>query len=140
VRFLFRVLTSVLFLAVVVQVALAGYGGFNALHKAKHAAVTKHTIEKGYDLHVALGSALLGIIVLLVLVAALGKLGDPWLKWSVGLLIAGVIQLLLGVWSSSVPWLGAVHGLVALGIYGGVAMLAHRSWTRHRTPAAQPSE
>ena len=32
----FKYLTSVLFAVVIVQVALAGYGVFYALHKAKH--------------------------------------------------------------------------------------------------------
>ncbi|MHB8468257.1 MAG: hypothetical protein ACYDCH_00660 [Gaiellaceae bacterium] len=138
-RFVFKILTSVLFLAVVVQVAFAGYGAFDALHKAKSGPVSKHTIESGFDYHGALGSTLLGVLVLLVVVAALGKLGDPWLKWSVGLLVAGVIQLLLGVVSVSVPWLGAVHGIVALVIYAGAGLLTHRAWTQGRRAAAAPA-
>jgi hypothetical protein len=135
-RFLFRTLTSLLALAIVIQVGLAGYGAFNAIHKAKSGPVTKHTIENGFDPHGLVGTVILGLMVLLVLVAAGGKLGQEWLKWAVGLLVLGVVQLILGTVSTSVPWLGFLHGINALAIYAGAAMLAHRAWTRHRTQAA----
>ena len=47
----FRYLTSVLFAAVVVQVALAGYGVFNAVDKADDSASTKHAVEHGFNAH-----------------------------------------------------------------------------------------
>ena len=129
-RPIFNVLSSLLFAAVVIQVGMAGYGVFEALHKAKSGPVTKHTIESGFDPHGLVGTAVLGVMVLLVLVAAAGKLGQSWLKWSVGLLVLGVIQMILGGVSSSVPWLGFVHGVNALAIYAGAGLLTHRAWTR----------
>ncbi len=48
----FKYLTSVLFLAIVVQVGFAGYGAFHAIDKAgKDGSVTKKTIENGFDPH-----------------------------------------------------------------------------------------
>ena len=138
-RPVFNFLSSLLFVAVVIQVGLAGYGVFNALHKAKSGPVTKQTIENGFDPHGLVGTVVLGVMVLLLLVAAAGKLGQPWLKWSIGLLVLGVIQMILGVASSSVPLLGFVHGINALAIYAGAALLAHRAWTREKhapVPAA----
>jgi hypothetical protein len=135
-RPVFNVFSSLLFLAVVIQVGLAGYGTFEAIHKAKSGPVTQHTIEHGFDPHGLVGTAVLGLMVLLVLTAAAGKLGQTWLKWSVGLLVLGVIQLILGSVSPSVPVLGFVHGINALAIYAGAALLAHRAWTRRPAKAA----
>jgi len=133
----FNVLSSLLFAAVVIQVGLAGYGVFDALHKAKSGPVSKQTIENGFDPHGFVGIVILGVMVLLVLAAAAGKLGQTWLKWSVGLLVLGVIQMILGAVSSSVPVLGFVHGINALAIYAGAGLLTHRAWThgKHAAPA-----
>ncbi|MDX6479779.1 MAG: hypothetical protein QOG85_289 [Gaiellaceae bacterium] len=138
-RPVFNVLSSLLFLAVVIQVGLAGYGVFDALHKAKSGPVTKEMIENGFDPHGLVGTAVLGLMVLLVLAAAAGRLGQTWLTWSVGLLVLGVIQMILGVVSPSLPWLGFVHGINALAIYAGAALLAHRAWTRKKHAPA-PAE
>ncbi len=134
-RFLFKILTSLTFAAVVIQVGLAGYGVFNALHKAKSGPVTKSTIENGFDPHGLVGTVVLALIVLLLLTAALGKL--EWLRMTVILLVLGVVQLILGTVSSSVPWLGFLHGVNALAIYAIAGLLAHQAWTRK--PAA-PTE
>lgn len=134
-RPVFNVLSSLLFLAVVIQVGLAGYATFDAIHKAKSGPVTQHTIESGFDPHGLVGLVVLGVMVLLVLVAAAGKLGQTWLKWSVGLLVLGVIQMILGTAAKSLPALGFVHGINALAIYAGAALLAHRAWTRRRAEA-----
>lgn len=44
-RNVFRWLTSLLFAAIVVQVGLAGYGAFNAVHKAEKAEATKKVVK-----------------------------------------------------------------------------------------------
>ena len=135
-RPVFNVLSSLLFLAVVIQVGLAGYGVFEALHKAKSGPVTQHTIEHGFDPHGLIGTAVLALMVLLVLAAAAGKLGQPWLMWTVGLLVLGVIQMILGRASISVPVLGFVHGINALAIFAGAGLLAHRAWARDKNVPA----
>ena len=58
----FKYLTSILFLAIVVQVGFAGYGAFNAIDKAdKGRTVTKKTIENGFDPHGVIGTLIVGI-------------------------------------------------------------------------------
>ncbi len=132
-RAAFRYLTSVLFLAIVAQVGLAGYGAFDAIHKAKHVSVTKKTIEHGFDAHAALGGIIVALLLLAFVLAGAGRMGRPWVPWAGGLLVAGVAQWVLGTASADVPWLGFFHGIVALAIYAGVALLAHRAWTQART-------
>ena len=51
----FRWLTVVLFVAVLVQVALAGYRAFHAVHAADKTSISKKTIEHAFNAHVALG-------------------------------------------------------------------------------------
>jgi hypothetical protein len=134
----FKYLTSVLFVAVVVQVALAGYGAFNATSKADDdGSVTKHTVESGFDAHAALGTAILVVMLLLVLLALAGRLGPLWLKWAGGLFVLGILQLPFAALGDAVPALGFLHAVNALAIYAAAALLAHRAWTRRRPdPAA----
>ncbi|HTB50035.1 MAG TPA: DUF6220 domain-containing protein [Solirubrobacteraceae bacterium] len=137
-RDVFRWLTSVLFVAIVVQVGLSGYGAFNAIHKAENASVSKKTIEDGFNAHAALGSVIVLVMILLLLVALLGQLGPASVKWSAALVLLGIVQLILGVVSTSVPALGFLHTVNALAIYAASALLAHRTWTEHRRSTAAP--
>ena len=67
-RELFKYLTSLLFLAIVVQVGFAGYGAFNAIDKAdKDESITKKTIENGFDPHGLIGTLMSSLMLLLVL-------------------------------------------------------------------------
>jgi hypothetical protein len=128
----FKYLTSLLFLAVVVQVGFAGYGAFNAIDKAdKGKTVTKKTIENGFDPHGALGTIVLVVMLLLVITAAAGRVGPLYLKLSVGLLAAGLLQVLFAyLGTKSAPVGGFLHGIDALVIYALAGLLAHRAWTQ----------
>jgi hypothetical protein len=126
----FKILTSLLFLAVVVQVGFAGYGAFNAIDKADHGkTVTKKTIENGFDPHGLVGTIVLVLMLLLVLSAALGRLGPLYAKWTTGLVVLGVLQVLFAYLGTKSAPLGFLHGINALAIYALAALLAHRAWT-----------
>ncbi len=128
----FKVLTSLLFVAVVVQVGFAGYGAFNAIDKAdKDKTVTKKTIENGFDPHGLVGSIVVALMLLLVLTALIGKLGPLYAKWTTGLLLLGILQLVFAyLGTKSAPVGGFLHGINALAIYAAAALLAHRAWTQ----------
>ena len=128
----FRYLTSLLFLAVVVQVGFAGYGAFNAIDKAdKDKTVTKKTIENGFDPHGLAGAVVVALMLLLVLTALIGRLGPLYAKWTTGLLVLGVLQLVFAyLGTKSAPVGGFLHGINALAIYAAAALLAHRAWTQ----------
>jgi heme A synthase len=141
VRSAFRWLTSVLFVAIIVQVGLAGYGAFQAVHKAEKTSISQKTIEDGFSVHVALGYLIVLVMLLLVVVAAAGRLGSTSVRFSAVLLGLGVLQAILGMVSESVPAIGALHTINALAIYAVSALLAHRTWTgdRARSPASAPA-
>jgi len=128
----FKVLTSLLFVAVVVQVGVAGYGAFNAIDKAdKDKTVTKKTIENGFDPHGIVGTLVLALMLLLLLTALIGRLGPLYAKWTTGLFVLGLLQVLFAyLGTKSAPVGGFLHGVNALAIYALAALLAHRAWTQ----------
>jgi hypothetical protein len=136
----FKYLTSLLFVGVVVQVALAGYGAFNAVDKSDDAgSITKDAVENGWNAHAVVGTIIVALMVVLVLVAALGRLGSPWLQWSGGLVLLGILQMLLAWLGASVAALGFLHAVNALAIYAAAALLAHRAWTRGGPTVTAPA-
>lgn len=135
-RSVFRSLTSVLFVAVVVQVGLAGYGIFNAIHKAKTAPVTQKALEDDLGAHGVFGYLVLLIMLLLLVVALAGRLGATERKWAGGIFLLGLLQAILGAASISAPALGFLHGINALAIYAAAALLAHKTWTQHSAGAS----
>ena len=133
----FKYLTSVLFVAVVVQVALAGYGAFYAVDKSDdNGSVSKDAVEHGFNAHAVLGTIILVVMLLLLLVAAAGRLGSQWLKWSGGIFVLGLLQLLFAALGDAVAALGFLHAVNALAIYAASGLLAHRAWTRPRPATA----
>jgi hypothetical protein len=136
----FKVLTSILFVAIVVQVALAGYGAFSAVDKAKdNGSVTKDAVEHGFNAHAVLGLIILALMILLVLAALARGLGRTWLQWTIGLLVLGILQMVFAPIGTAVPALSFLHSVNALAIYAASALLAHRAWTRGVAPDIAPA-
>jgi hypothetical protein len=138
-RAAFRLLTTTLFVAVVAQVALAGYGAFRALHDAKPAGISQKSIEHGFDPHIALGYVIVAVMLVMLLVAVLGQLEPVKVKMVGGLFVLGILQAILGMASESVPAIGPLHAINALAIYALAGLLAHRAWTEDRRQAAASS-
>jgi hypothetical protein len=134
----FKYLTSLLFLAIVVQVGFAGYGAFNAIDKADdNETVTKHTIENGFDPHGILGTLVVAVMLILVVVALAGRIGGLMTRLAVVILVLGILQMLFAYLGTVSAPLGFLHGINALAIYGAAGFLAHRAWTqRPATDAA----
>jgi len=132
---LFRWLTSILFAAVVIQVGLAGYGAFDAIHKAKSAPVGKKALEDSFGAHGVFGYLVLLVMLIAFVLAAAGGLGTAKNKWTGAILVLGLLQAVLGAVSPAVPLLGFLHGINALAIYAAVALLAHKTWTEDKTAA-----
>jgi hypothetical protein len=140
VRAVYRYLVMVLFVAILVQIGLAGYGAFHAIHAADHHEVTKKTIESGFDIHSALGAVIVIALIALLVVAAVGRLGEVELLGAGILALLGVIQAVLGIVSTSIPALGFLHALNALAILAISGWLAHRFGREHRRAAPPPRE
>ncbi len=131
-RAVFRVLTSVLFVAIVAQVALAALGSFRAVHDSKSVPLSQKSIESGFNAHAALGYIIVLLMLLMLVVAAAGRLEPMKVKLAGALFVLGIVQAILGMASESVPAIGLLHGINALAIYALAGLLAHKSWTGDR--------
>ncbi len=129
VRGVFRWVSATLFVLVVVQVGLAGYGAFDAIHAASNTSVSKKTIENGFNAHAALGTLIVLLMLILLLVAAVGQLGAVAIRRSAEIFGLGIVQMVLGIVSTEAPALGFLHTVNALAITGATGLLAHRTWT-----------
>jgi small-conductance mechanosensitive channel len=137
-RTVFRWLSALLFVAVVVQVGLAGYGAFHAVHAADHTSISKKTIDNAFNPHIALGYIIVLVMLALLLVALAGRLGKRAVLSSGVIVLLGIAQAILGMASESTPAIGPLHTINALAIFAASGALTHRSWPRRRseTPAA----
>jgi hypothetical protein len=136
-RAAFTYLTSLLFVAIVVQVGVAAVGAFNAIDKAgKDETITKKQIENGFDPHGLFGTIVL-LLILLVLIAAFAAKVDSMMKRiASGLVVLGALQVLFAWLGTKSAPAGFLHGINALAIYGAAAVLAHRAWTQRPVETA----
>lgn len=125
----FRYAASLLALAVVVQVGLAGYGAFDAADAAGAAAGANDP----YRPHMALGYAIVTLMVLVVLLAAAGA--REALRLSAIVLVLGIVQAALVPAADAASWVGFLHGANALAIAALAGALAARAWRGRRPPS-----
>lgn len=129
-RTAFRLVATLTALAVVVQVGFAGYGAFNAIDKADDAgSITKKSLENGFDPHGFLGSIVVLLMLILVILAVVGRIK---MRTAAILLALGIVQMLLAWGASGAAWVGFLHGINALAIAGVAGSLAGDEWRRAR--------
>jgi hypothetical protein len=140
-RATFKYLTSLLLLAIVVQVGVAAVALFKAIDDADaNGSVTKDQLEKGLDPHHIFGTVVAALILILFIVAFAAGMESLMQKVAAALLGLMALQFLFAFLGTKSAWLGFLHGVNALAIYGAAAFLAHRAWTREtaESPAAAP--
>ena len=128
-RAVYRWWTAILFGAVLVQIAFAGYGAFYVVDKAGDApkTVTSDQVDHGFSLH-QFGYIVILLGILLVPIAFAARVDRTRRRWS--MVIAGlmILQFFLAVLGWSVAALGFLHPLNAFAIAGVTGILAHREW------------
>jgi hypothetical protein len=147
---IYRYWITLLFLAVVAQIAAAAYGGFYAAQKLgdqngsdEQKVISEKVFDHGFDFHIALGYFIfLGALVLLLLALA-ARLGKRRVLFALAVPIAVVVQIVLAWISESVHAIGIFHGINALVIFGLTGYLTGEAWRGTRnmqriqaTPAA----
>jgi hypothetical protein len=134
-RQVFRWWALLLFLAIVVQIGLAGVGAFRSVKLADKAGlVQKHTLEDFWNPHVALGYVIVLGALVLVVIATIGRRDE--VRWS-GLLFGLTIVQVLLAWLAG--WKGALgffHPINALLVFGVCGLIVHRTWTGRSTSPA----
>jgi hypothetical protein len=138
----YRYWLTLLFLAVVVQIAAAAYGGFYAAEKLgdqkgsdEQKLISEKVFDHGFDFHTGFGYFIfLGAVILLLL--ALGaRLGKTGVLWALAVPVAVAVQIVLAWISEGVHGIGILHGLNALVIFGLTGYLTGEAWRSARGTA-----
>lgn len=138
-RGVYKFFVSLMAVAIVIQIGLAGFGAFDTADKlsSKNSTVDEKSFENSFGPHAALGTLIVisGLVLLLI---SFGTRDGRRMKRSgiiFGLLVA---QLLLAWFGPSVPWLlGVLHPLNAFVILSVVGLTAYQEWTIEKAPEAE---
>ncbi len=140
----YKYLALLIALDVLVQAAAIAYSasGLGAWVDDGH-QVAKGALEDanftgagGFALHGINGMMVIPLLgIALLVVAVLSKIaGAP--KAAAILLVMIVLQVVLGIGAGAAPILGALHGALALGVFGYAAMIGVRAMMAERTGAS----
>jgi hypothetical protein len=131
-RTVYRFWISILAVAVLVQIAFAGYGAFYATEKVHDATIDESTFEDGFGLHTGFGYLILLGVLLAVIIALLARPGKRTVLLTVGAFGLIIVQVLLAWTGGTFPAVGALHALNALVIAGLLGSLAGQEWRMKR--------
>jgi len=117
-----------LVLAVVVQVAFAGYGAFYVANKVDDGTVDEDKFEDGFGPHAGFGYLVVLIGLILLVITLIARPGRRRVYRS--LILAGllILQVLLAWIGFGVPAVGALHPVNALAIFGLSLWSAWEAW------------
>jgi hypothetical protein len=128
-RAVYRWWTAIVFAAVLLQIAFAGYGAFYVVDKVDDPpkSITSDGVDHGWTLH-QFGYIVILLGILLVPIAFAARVDRTHRRWS--MVIAGllILQFLLAIVGWSWAPLGFLHPLNALAIAATTGMLARRVW------------
>jgi heme A synthase len=135
-RAIYRFWAILIFVAVLVQVALAGYGAFDAAKKVGDGpndttpTLTNKQWDHGFGPHDALGYIIFLASVLLLLFALGARLGRRRVLLALCAPLLVFVQIVLAIAGGSIPAVGALHPLNALVIVGFTAYLAREAYRK----------
>ena len=139
-RAIYRYLTALLFLAILVQIGAAGYGAFYASDKSDPGPMTEHQFSHGFDFHSGWGYIVFYGTILLFLLAVGSRLERRRVMMTLVLALLTIGQIALAWGGESVPVIGIFHPIVAFLILGLSGRIAFEAWwgTRRAVAAATP--
>ena len=133
-RTAYRVLAFVIAAEVAIQAAAIAYAlfglglwvdGGGVLDKATmESDTTTFTGDGGFPLHGINGEIVIPVLVIVLLVVSFFAKVPRGVMWAAVTLGLVVLQVLLGLFGHVVPFLGALHGINALLIFGVAVMAA----------------
>lgn len=137
----YRWWTGIVFVAVLLQIAFAGYGAFYTVDKADENSkiITNDSVGHGWGPHSGFGYIAILLGILLVPIAFGAKVDRERKKWS-GLIAAlFILQFFLAVLGWTWAPLGFLHPINAIALAGTTGMLARREWKGGSETAAAAS-
>lgn len=138
-RTIYRYWITLVWLAVVAQIAAAAYGAFYTADKLNSQrgpdegrTVSETVFDHGFGFHTAFGYLIfVGALVLLVL-ALVARVGRPRIWLVVAVPVAVAVQIVLAWISEAVHGVGILHGLNALVVFGLTGYLTGEAWRGRR--------
>jgi hypothetical membrane protein len=120
-RYLYLAMVWIYVAGILSQVFLAGIGLFGA--------------AKDFEPHVGLGWILHLVPVLLLIVAAVARVGASLLWWTTALLVVQFIQPILATLRDNQPVVAAFHPVLAAVIFWLAVTIGVKAWRLVREPA-----
>jgi len=139
-RTAYRILAFAIAALVAVQAAAIGYAVFAQLSWIENGGtIDKASIESApgtsaYIFHALDGGVVLLLALALLVISFFAKIPQG-VRWAVIVLVCTIVQIALGTLSHMLSAIGAVHGAVALFLFGVAVMAAMRA--RKPAPVAE---
>lgn len=133
----YRVVASLIALGVVFQAAAIAFGVFESIDTGIAISGGPDQPILGASLHSLVGTGVIPILALLLLIFAFFARVRNGKRWALLLLLAVVVQILLGLFAFELPALGLLHGANAFAILA-FALVAARA-ARATEVAPQPT-
>jgi uncharacterized membrane protein len=129
-RVVFRWWAGLVFVAVLLQIAFAGYGAFYVVDKADEASktITNDQVDHGFSPHSAFGYLVILLGIILVPIAFGARVDRSRKQLSVVIAVLLVIQFFLAVLGWTWAPLGFLHPLNAIAIAAVTGVLARLEW------------
>ena len=151
-RTIYRYWITLVWLAVVAQIAGAAYGGFYAADKLgdqkgsdEQKMISEKVYDHGFGFHTGFGYLIFLAAVVLLLLALVARLGKRRILFALAVPVAVAVQIVLAWISEAVHGFGFLHGLNALVLFGLTGSMTGMAWRRHRAgeeaaaPASAPA-
>jgi hypothetical protein len=139
----YRYWLTLLFIAVVAQIAAAAYGAFYAAQKLgdqkgsdEHKLINAKVFDHGFGFHTGFGYLIFLAAIVLFLLALAARLGKRRVLFALAVPVAVAVQIILAWASESVHAIGILHGLNALVVFSLVGYMTGQAWRVARTTAA----
>jgi heme A synthase len=122
----YRIVASLIALGVVFQAAVIAFGVFESIDTGIAISGGPDQPIMGASLHSLVGTGVIPILALLLLIFAFFARVRNGKRWALLLLLAVVVQILLGLFAFELPALGLLHGANAFAVLA-LALVAARA-------------
>ena len=138
-RTIYRYWITLIWLAVVAQIAGAAYGAFYSAQKLgdqkgsdESKMISEKVFEHGFDFHNGFGYIIFLASVVLLLLALAARLGKRRILFALAVPLVVALQIVLAWISEDVHAIGILHGINALVIFGLTGSMAGMAWREAR--------
>lgn len=147
----YRWLAMIIAVEVAVQAAAIAFAAFGLFKWIEDGGVLNKQVmesdqsagfsgEAGFMIHGMNGEMIIPILAIVLLIVSFFAKVPGGVKWAGFVLLAVVVQVLLGLFAHGAPALGALHGLNALILFSVALMASRRAASATSTSVARPAE